>query len=399
VTSDDVVGMAAGEGRVRATYGFGSADADAARSAAEAFAVGQSVGTWVPLPGLTPELMARHGAHVIDVRASDGGTEVAIDFPIVNFERGGFAMLLTTVVGNDPSTGISATLVDLELPSAYARTLGGPRLGVAGWRARLGVADRPLLLNPMKPCTGLRPDATAGMAAEVARGGIDLVKDDEVLADTSFSGIAERCRAVAQALDEVADRTGHRTHYLVSITDRPDRMVEHARAAIDAGTDGVMVAGLLTGLDALQMVVEEADGAVPVVAHTAGLEIYGAGDGLDIAPAVLVGRLLRAAGADAVLIGSPWARRPTPLPEWRRFAGWLLDGWSGFAPAFPVVGGGVVTEQLGEIVRILGGDVIITSGGAINGHPAGAEAGAREMMAALEAAAREASHSGSAAIA
>jgi 2,3-diketo-5-methylthiopentyl-1-phosphate enolase len=333
--------------------------------------------------------MARHGAHVTDVRPGTDVTDVDVDFPIENFERGGFSMLLTTIVGNDPSTGISATLVDLVLPTRYASRLGGPRLGVTGWRERLGVADRPLLLNPMKPCTGLPPDATARMAAEVARGGIDLVKDDEVLADTSFSPIGERCRAVATALDEVADETGHRTRYIVSITDRPDRMLDHARAGVDAGADGVMVAALLTGLDALNMVVEAVDGAVPVMAHTAGLEMYGRGDGLGVDASVLVGRLLRAAGADAVLIGSPWARRPTAMADWQRFTSWLLDGWSGYAPAFPVVGGGVVTGQLAEIVALLGRDVIITAGGAINGHPLGAEAGAAEMMAALEAASYE----------
>ena len=378
------------DGHVVATYRFASDDAAAARNAAEAFAVGQSVGTWVPLPGLTPELMARHGARVTDVRHSDRGVHVDVTFPVVNFERGGFSMLLTTILGNDPSTGIASTLVHLALPPAYAAAFGGPRIGVAGWRQRLGVTDRPLLLNPMKPCTGLPSDVTARMAAEVARGGIDLVKDDEVLADTTFSGIAERCRAVSRALDDVADETGHRTGYVVSITDRPDRMLDHARAAVEAGADGVMVAGLLTGLDALQMVVEDVDGAVPVVAHSAGLEIFGAGSGLGIDAAVLVGRLLRAAGADAILIGSPWARRPTPLPEWQRFAGLLLDDWCGLAQAFPVVGGGVVTEQLGEVVRLLGRDVIVTAGGAINGHPAGAEAGAREMMAALAAAASNA---------
>ena len=58
------------------------------------------------------------------------------------------------------------------------------------------------------------------------------------------------------------------------------------------------------------------------------------------------------------------------------------------------MGGGVVNEQLGEVVRLLGRDVIVTAGGAINGHPSGAEVGAREMMDALAAAAREAAAAG-----
>jgi 2,3-diketo-5-methylthiopentyl-1-phosphate enolase len=376
---------------VVATYRFGpeatepGAGLDEVRRAAEAFAVGQSVGTWIPLPGLTAELMERHGARVVRVaQAAQAETDVEIAFPLLNFRDGGLPTLMTTILGNDPSTGIAATLVDLALPADYAREFGGPRLGIAGWRARLGVLDRPLVLNPMKPCIGLSPEATAAIAAEVARGGVDLVKDDEVLADTSFSHVAERCRAVSAALDRVAEETGHRTRYVVSITDRAGRMRDHVRAARENGADGVMVAAFMIGLDAVEEVVEELDGALPVIGHTAGLDLFGGRDGLSIAPEVLVGRLTRLAGADAVLIASPWARRSTPAPLWRRMAALLRGEWSGLAPAFPVVGGGVVPEQLGDIVRMLGIDVIVTAGGAINGHPEGAEAGARAMMHALD---------------
>lgn len=376
-------GTGSGAGQVVATYRFGGASVGDVRAAAEGFAIGQSVGTWAPLPGLTDELLARHGARVLDVIAAGDGVLASIAFPVVNFAAGGLPMLMTTVLGNDPSTGIGATLVELDLPASYASDFPGPRFGLAGWRARLGVHGRPLLLNPMKPCTGLSPQASAAIAAEVARGGIDLVKDDEVLADAPFSRVAERCRAVRRALDEVAAETGHRARYLVSVTDRRARMLDHVRAAVDNGADGVMVAALMTGLDALQEVAETLDGAVPLMAHTAGLDQYGASDGLAVGPEVLVGRLARLAGSDAVLIGSPWARRATPMPQWRRLAERLRDDWSGLAASFPVVGGGVVARQLADIVAALGHDVIITAGGAVNGHPEGATAGARAMMDAL----------------
>lgn len=370
---------------VVATYRFSGSDGGAVRREAEAFAIGQSVGTWIPLPGLTAELMERHGARVVSVApAAQAATDVEIAFPLLNFRDGGLPMLMTTLLGNDPSTGIAATLVDLALPAGYAREFGGPRLGIAGWRARLGIVNRPLVLNPMKPCIGLSPEATAAIAAEVARGGVDLVKDDEVLADASFSHVAERCRAVSAALDRVQEETGHRTRYVVNITDRARRMRDHLTAARENGADGVMVAAFMVGLDAVHEVVEDLAGALPVIGHTAGFDMFGGRDGLSVAPEVLVGRLTRLAGADAVLIASPWARRSTPEPLWTRMAALLRDGWGGLAPAFPVVGGGIVPEQLGDVVRLLGVDAIVTAGGAINGHPEGAEAGARAMMRALD---------------
>jgi 2,3-diketo-5-methylthiopentyl-1-phosphate enolase len=242
----------------------------------------------------------------------------------------------------------------------------------------------------MKPSTGLSPEVTATMAAEVARGGVDLVKDDEVLADAPFSRVAERCRAVRRALDGVANETGHRARYVVSVTDRAKRVREHVRAAVDNGADGVLVAALATGLDTLQEVAEMLDGQLPVMAHNAGLDLFAGSGGrhaLELAPEVLVGRLARLAGADSVHVTTPWAHRPTPEPLFRRMVERLRDEWSGLAPSFPVVGGGMVAAQLRDVIRLVGPDCIVSVGGAISGHPAGATVGAREMMAALEDAA------------
>jgi 2,3-diketo-5-methylthiopentyl-1-phosphate enolase len=160
-------------------------------------------------------------------------------------------------------------------------------------------------------------------------------------------------------------------------------MAEHVETVVDAGADGVMVAALAVGLDSLQAIAEWLDGRLPLLAHTAGLDVWGGREGLGIAPDLVV-RLCRLAGADAVLIGSPWARRATPAALWQQMALSLRQPWGQLAPSFPVVGGGVVADQLAEIVERLGTDLIITAGGSINGHPDGAEVGARHLRRALE---------------
>jgi len=94
--------------QVLATYRLHGESAAAVGRAAEKFATGQSVGTWLPLPGLTTDLVKRHGAHVGELSAvSDEAHayEAVIAFPTENFEIG-FPMLWTTLLGNDPSTGI-----------------------------------------------------------------------------------------------------------------------------------------------------------------------------------------------------------------------------------------------------------------------------------------------------
>lgn len=388
MTSDD----RAPADRLVATYRFVMSEVRDLRPEAGDFATGQSVGTWVALAQVDDAMVKRFGAAVVSASepaplAADSAaawySDVAISFPIDNFPPG-FPMLWTTVLGNDPSTGISATLVELSLPPRLKAAFPGPGLGIDGWRNRLQTWGRPLVMNPIKPNLGLGPSETAEIAASVARGGVDIIKDDEVLGDPAHSRLATRVRHVRRALDAVAADTGHRAQYVVSVTDRQHVMAAHVRAAIREGADGVMVAVLGVGLDGLQAVAEQVNGAIPVIAHTAGIDVWGGRDGLGLAPDLLVGRLCRLAGADGVLIGSPYARRPTRRALWERMAERLRAPWQGVRPSFPVVGGGVTVDQVPAITAALGHDVIITAGGAINGHPDGSEAGARLFRRAVD---------------
>jgi 2,3-diketo-5-methylthiopentyl-1-phosphate enolase len=372
------------------------ADEAAARRAAEAFALGQSLGTWKPVPGITDAMRARHGARVVDLRRarddeSVGGERaagrwvLAVGFPVENLGDS-LAMLLTTTIGNDPSTSIAMRLIGLDVPAAYRRMFPGPRFGPAGWRAITGVEDRPILLNMIKPCTGFPPAVGAGFAAESARGGVDLIKDDELLADPEFSRVAARTRAYVSAIDAVAAETGRATRYVAHITTRPSRLRATARAAVEAGAAAVMVTPLTLGLDALAELAETA--GVPILAHVAGVETVTGSPAGGIGHAALA-NLLRLAGADAVLTSTPHAPRPLPDAAYRATIDALrADSGSGwFRAALPMVGGGILAEHVPAIVDVAGLDVIVAAGGSIQGHPDGPAAGGRAMQAAIATAA------------
>jgi len=368
----------------------------AARAAADAFALGQSLGTWKPVPGITDTMRAAHGARVVDLRRAAGGEEVAgvpaagrwvlrVAFPLVNLGDS-LAMLLTTAIGNDPSTSIAMRLVDLEVPPAFVAAFPGPRFGVAGWRAITVVDDRPLLLNMIKPCTGFPPEVGAGFAADSARGGVDLIKDDELLADPSFSRVGERTRAYVAAIERVAAETGRATRYVAHVTTTPSRLLATARAAVDQGAAAVMITPLTLGLDALAELAAAV--GVPILAHVAGVETFtGALEG-GIGHGALA-RLLRLAGADAVLTSTPHAPRPLPDGAYRATIDGLQRPLPGVdvRPAMPMMGGGIGPEHVAAIVDAAGIDVIVAAGGSIQGHPDGAAAGGRAMQAAIAAAA------------
>jgi 2,3-diketo-5-methylthiopentyl-1-phosphate enolase len=380
------------------------ASPSAVRQLAEAFATGQSIGTWLPVPGITPQMRALHGAEVLDARPLENGETIGgetatdargsprrsrpfvlrIAFPVKNFGAQ-FPMLFTTLLGNDPSTSLPVRLVDIDLADDYADAFGGPRFGIAGWRDLTGARGRPILLNMIKPCTGYPPEVGVDFVEAVARGGCDLIKDDELLGDPSFNRVAERSRLYRDRLERVAQETGHRSRYMANITTREPVLMDTARAAIDGGADALMINALAVGLDAVQMLAEAGLG-VPLFAHTAGIEVF-SGDGLaGFGRALLIGRLLRLAGADAILTDNPYGRRPPPMTVTRAAVTWMRDSWGSLARAAPVIGGGVTADMVRPIVAEFGRDLILAAGGAIQGHPGGAAVGARAMLDAIEAA-------------
>jgi 2,3-diketo-5-methylthiopentyl-1-phosphate enolase len=374
-----------------------------ARRVAEAFAIGQSIGTWLPVPGITDEMRANHGARVVEIRElADGETiggepappvgRVAdsprpwllrVAFPAVNFGPQ-FPMLFTTLLGNDPSTSLPVRLVDVDLPQALPSAFGGPRFGISGWRRLTGVAGRPLLLNMIKPCTGYPPDVGAKFLEEVARGGCDLIKDDELLADPTFNRVAQRSGVYRQRLEHVAEETGHRARYIANVTTRVGALVDTARASVEGGADALMVNALAVGADATQMLAE-ADIGVPIFAHTAGVEAF-AGEGRGgFGRALLTGRLLRLVGADGILTDNPYGRRPPPGEIVAATIDRMRLPYGSLRAAMPFIGGGVTAEVIPSIIDSFGTEIVLAVGGAIQGHPDGATAGARAMLAAIAA--------------
>ena len=103
----------------------------------------------------SPTRCARdHGARVVELRAARRPTRSAAANPRKARRRcsasasrsstlgSSLAMLLTTAIGNDPSTSIAMRLVDIEVPPDFVAGFPGPRFGMAGWRRVTGV-ERP----------------------------------------------------------------------------------------------------------------------------------------------------------------------------------------------------------------------------------------------------------------
>jgi 2,3-diketo-5-methylthiopentyl-1-phosphate enolase len=386
-----------GKEYVIATY-YLEADLDVdivARAAS--FAVGQSVGTWTPVPGVTREMLERHMARIVaiydappvelkpDLPAGQRAFFVQIAFPEANFGSQ-FPMLLTTLLGNDVSTASRLKLVDLTLSPTFVAGFGGPKFGIAGLRQHLGIPRRPILLNMIKPCTGFGPEVGAAFFAESARGGVDVIKDDELLGNTTFSALLDRVAAYTRAAEQVYQDTGHRAAYCPNITDRPERIVDNARRAQELGADLVMINAVTAGLGAVQAVAEDPDFTLPILTHYAGTGSLTENPRAGLSSPLLLGKLCRLAGADTAMFGSVYSTYPLLREKYLRIAHFQRMPLYDLKPTLPCVGGGIHPANAVRIVADIGLDVLLAVGGAIQGHPGGAAAGCRAMRQAIDAA-------------
>lgn len=272
-------------------------DAASIAARAQAIAVEQSVEMPLPAidePAVLTDVLGQVEA-IDDLGAGLFAVRVALAVATVGHDAGQF---LNMLFGNT-SLHEDVTLHDVEIPRPLRLAFGGPRHGIAGLRHRLGVDRRAFTGSALKP-QGLPADRLGLLAERLARGGLDFIKDDHGLADQSYSRFADRVRACAAGVARGARSSGHPTRYIPSLTGNLDELRAQARLARDEGLDCVMVAPMIAGFPSVQAMVREFPGMAFFAHPSLG--------GLRVQPDLLVGKLFRLIGADAVIFPSHGGR-------------------------------------------------------------------------------------------
>jgi len=284
-------------------------------------------------------------------------------------------MLLTTVFGNISMIG-DIKLLDIQFPRKLIEKLPGPRFGISGIRKLLGVPERPLLNNMIKPSTGITPEQGADILYQAALGGADIVKDDEVMGDTEFSPMLKRVELYMNKLRKAESETGEKKLYAVNVTDDPEQCMRKAEAAVDNGANAIMLNFLPAGIGLISSLVRNPKINVPILAH---LDFGGAFYGSPwhgISSSLLYGKLARLAGVDLLCIPSPYGKFSLSCSKYLRIIQGLRSPFHDKERVWPIVGGGIKQGHISKLFVELGKDFIIGAGGAIYAHPMGAAAGA-----------------------
>lgn len=362
----------------------------ALKEAAEVIAGEQTTGTWTKVGFETEDLVKKHRARVLGAEGISGGGinkgTVKLAFPIINFGPV-IPMLLSSVAGNlyEMTDLRNVKLLDLEFPERYVKEFKGPKYGIEGTRKVIDVYDRPLIGCIVKPCAGLSPKDFAEACYQAAAGGVDFIKDDELVANPEYSPIEERVSRVMEALDKAQEETGEKTMYAVNVTDEVDKIVKNAEMALESGTNCLMLNFITAGFSALRVLAEDQSIKAPIHCHRDMFASFTRSPVHGI-HTVVVSKLARLCGSDQCHIGAVYGKLYEKLDSVLKSAEVVKKEWHNIMPTLPVSSGGQHPSKVPENLKHLGNDALILAGGGIFGHRDGATAGATAMRQALDAA-------------
>ena len=365
----------------------------------------QSSGTFLKLAGETEALRERHAARVESVTCLEVGAtpslpgalpgdtytsaDVVLSWPLENIGTS-LPNLLATVFGNLTElrelSGIRLT--DLVMPACFIEAFPGPQFSIEGTRRLSGTEQGPLVGTIIKPSVGLTPEETAALVKRLIEGGIDFIKDDELIADPPYSPLSERVPAIMQVINEHAQRTGRKPMYAFNITGDTDEMRHRHDLVRDHGGTCVMASVNWIGLGALAALRRHSQLAIH--GHRNGWGTFYRHPKLGISYRAYQA-LLRLAGADHLHVNglaSKFAEEDASVMDSARACLTpLLERAERDDRAMPVFSSAQTVHQARPTFQQLQStDLIYTCGGGIMAHPDGVAAGCRSIRAAWEAA-------------
>ncbi|MCG6207523.1 RuBisCO large subunit C-terminal-like domain-containing protein [Rhodopseudomonas sp. HC1] len=274
-------------------------------------------------------------------------------------------------------------LQDIRFPDVYLASFEGPRFGIEGLRERLQAYDRPIFFGVIKPNIGLPPEPFAELGYQSWLGGLDIAKDDEMLADVDWCPLAERAALLGDACRRASAATGVPKIYLANITDEVDRLTELHDIAVDHGAGALLINAMPVGLSAVRMLRKHA--RVPLIAHFPFIAAFSRLANYGIHSRVMT-RLQRLAGFDVVIMPGFGPRMMTPEHEVMDCVRACLEPMGPIKPCLPVPGGSDSAATLETVYRKVGSaDFGFVPGRGVFGHPMGPAAGAASIRQAWDA--------------
>lgn len=347
------------------------------KDAAWELAIGQSVGNPnVRSKWETEALFEMHSVIILadedELKQGNQGI-VKFAFPLANIDMSGdgVSQLLCQLMGGqmDIDNVLECHLNELKLPELVEKMyFRGPKFGITGTRSMTGVYNKPLLGGIVKPKVIDKIDTLVGMVNEMIDGGVNFIKEDEIMANPSSCPLALRVKTISKIIE--------RTNVIYTYCINGDNVVERARQVYELGGRGVHV-NFWSGLGSYKAI---RDLDYPLFIH-----FQKSGDKVLTNPHHayhikwdVICYLAGLMGADSIHAGM-WGGYMSDDDNALRRTLHILHRNN----VVPALSCGMHPGLIEAINTRFGTDYMANVGGALHGHPNGTKAGAAAMRGAI----------------
>lgn len=352
-------------------------------------AIGQSVGN----PNVrneweTDELFIKYSCKILHkkehLNKSSGIVNIA--FPIINtdWDEDGISHLLCQLMGGqmDIDNIEKCHLLDLKIPKhIVSKYFKSPKQGLSGAREYTNTHNKPLLGGIVKPKTGITPQILLEMVKQMVDGGVNFIKEDEILANPSFCRIEERVPLVMNYLNERAKNGKDKVVYCVCINGDSPYLLERVKKVYKLGGNGVHInfwSGMGSYLS-VRKLTEKFDRPFFIHFQKSGDKILTSVTHDYHIDWKVICQLAGLSGVDFIHAGM--------------WGGYMSDNEDDLTKVLEILHKHNVTPALScgmhpgivnTIVKKFGNNFMANCGGAIHGHPGGSISGAKAMRDAID---------------
>ncbi|MFH1282700.1 MAG: RuBisCO large subunit C-terminal-like domain-containing protein [bacterium] len=275
-------------------------------------------------------------------------------------------------------------VIDILLPDKYIEQFRGPQFGYQRIKELIRFEQpRPLIGAVFTPSLGLSNHDLASLAYEAASGGVDLIKDDEVISDSYFSLVEDRVKQISRALKKVELETGRKVLYAVNITDRVDMLKQLSDVVLGAGGNSVMINVSAVGLSALRVISEKTK--LPIFCDRVFTPAFTRSSDWGLSMKVFM-KLCRLAGGDIISCGGingPYYESNEEVIDNSKVC---LEVMGNLKQSLPVNFGDHWAGSVSDSFKAFGHNKYLhLFGKGIFAHPDGARDGAKSVIQAYEA--------------
>ena len=351
------------------------------RDAAWNIAIGQSVGN----PNVrnrweTEELFKNHSCLILaDEKELQNKTsgEVKIAFPIINtdWDTDGISHLLCQVMGGHVDIDLvqRCRLIKLDLPKSVTKHFKGPKFGISGMRKLTGQYNKPLFGAIVKPKIGISPDTLLDMVKELIDGGVDFIKEDEIMSNPAFCSLDKRVELISNYMAKQSKKIV----FCHTINCDPHIVIDRVKRVNELGGNGVHI-NVWSGYGVYNSI-RKLD--LPVYLHfqSSGAKVITDVNHRFSISWPVICQLATLMGVDTIQTGMVGGYSNDDPNEILECINILRAG-----NTVPALSCGLHPGLVDKITDLVGNDYLGNAGGAVHGHPEGTLAGAMAMRQAVD---------------